>query len=156
MTNHCRVGFVGVGRMGANMALRLRDCGYAVTAVCDIDSEGAARVAEDIGCPVAGDPSQVTAAADIILTVVSDDAAIRLAARSDSEMLRLEAERLKMGYAVLNLEKYARMRGEDLIMDRDYLRDVLGASLVYRDHEAEVWRLSEIPSTIARSAMSSS
>ena len=103
MTNHCRVGFVGVGRMGANMALRLRDCGYAVTAVCDIDSEGAARVAEDIGCPVAGDPSQVTAAADIILTVVSDDAAMREIFRGDAtSLLAGAAGKLFINFATLS------------------------------------------------------
>ncbi|NDE99971.1 MAG: NAD(P)-dependent oxidoreductase, partial [Verrucomicrobia bacterium] len=30
-----KIGFVGVGRMGANMARRLKDQGYSVTAVFD-------------------------------------------------------------------------------------------------------------------------
>ena len=30
-----KIGFVGTGRMGANMARRLKDCGYALTAVYD-------------------------------------------------------------------------------------------------------------------------
>ena len=34
-----KVGFVGVGRMGANMARRLKDCGYDVSAVYDITDE---------------------------------------------------------------------------------------------------------------------
>jgi 3-hydroxyisobutyrate dehydrogenase len=32
-----RVGFVGVGRMGANMARRLKDVGTTVSAVYDVD-----------------------------------------------------------------------------------------------------------------------
>ena len=31
-----KIGFVGVGRMGANMARRLKECGYKVTAVYDV------------------------------------------------------------------------------------------------------------------------
>ncbi len=34
-----RIGFVGVGRMGANMARRLKECGYEITAVYDILGE---------------------------------------------------------------------------------------------------------------------
>ena len=34
-----KIGIVGVGRMGSNMALRLKDCGYQVTAVFDSQSE---------------------------------------------------------------------------------------------------------------------
>ena len=44
-----RIGFVGVGRMGANMARNLKDRGYEITAVNDVDSEAAS--------PDAGDPS---------------------------------------------------------------------------------------------------
>ena len=36
------VAFVGVGKMGANMARRLKDCGYAVTAVLDVNTQAAA------------------------------------------------------------------------------------------------------------------
>src|SRR4051812_37596352 len=32
-----RIGFVGVGRMGANMARRLQEVGYTVTAVYDVN-----------------------------------------------------------------------------------------------------------------------
>jgi len=34
-----KIGVVGVGRMGANMALRLKDCGYEVSAIYDINHE---------------------------------------------------------------------------------------------------------------------
>ena len=33
-----KIGFVGVGRMGANMAKRLKDVGFSVTAVYDARS----------------------------------------------------------------------------------------------------------------------
>ena len=71
------IAFVGVGRMGANMARRLMDCGYNVTAVYDVYAEGAAALAKEIGCKHATQLAEVTAAADVIFTVVTNDASMR-------------------------------------------------------------------------------
>ena len=49
-----RVGVVGVGRMGANIARRLKDAGYAVAAVADADRDpgrGTGRRDRRRGCP---------------------------------------------------------------------------------------------------------
>ena len=70
-----KIAFVGVGRMGANMARRLKDCGYAVAAVYDASPAAAAELAKELGAVHAGELSAVTAAADIIFTVVTDDEA---------------------------------------------------------------------------------
>jgi len=70
-----KIAFVGVGRMGANMARRLVDCGYSVTAVYDAHGANAAALAQEIGATHAGSLAEVAAAADIIFTVVTDDAA---------------------------------------------------------------------------------
>ncbi len=70
-----KIAFVGVGRMGANMARRLKDCGYAVTAVYDVNTAGAAELAADIGARACPTLAEVTAAADVVFTVVTDDAA---------------------------------------------------------------------------------
>ena len=70
-----RIGFVGVGRMGGNMARRLKDCGYKVTAVYDAHAPAAAALAKEIGAKHATKLAAVTAAADVIFTVVTDDAA---------------------------------------------------------------------------------
>jgi len=43
------IGFVGVGRMGANMARRLRDEGYRVTAVFDSHRPAATTLAQELG-----------------------------------------------------------------------------------------------------------
>ena len=72
-----RIAFVGVGRMGANMARRLKDCGYDVTAVNDVNHEQAAELAKEIGAKACTRLEQVTAAADIIFTVIPNDAAMR-------------------------------------------------------------------------------
>ena len=69
--------FVGVGRMGANMARRLHDQGYTIAAVHDHNELVAEALAADLGALVAPTLAGVTDAADIIFTVVSDDAAQR-------------------------------------------------------------------------------
>jgi len=71
------IGVVGVGRMGANMARRLKDRGFAVTAIYDVNAEIAEAVASEIGAKRCENLSDVTALAAVIITVVSDDAAMR-------------------------------------------------------------------------------
>ena len=71
------IAFVGVGRMGANMARRLKDQGYAVTAVFDRHAPAAEELATEIGAKAVTTLAEVTAAADVIFTVVTDDTAQR-------------------------------------------------------------------------------
>ncbi len=63
--------------MGANMARRLKDCGYSVTAVLDVNTQAAADLAAELGCKACTKLADVTAAADVIFTVVTNDAAMR-------------------------------------------------------------------------------
>lgn len=71
------IGFVGVGRMGANMARRLKDQGFQVTAVYDAHAESAKTLAAELSAKACETLSAVTAAADVIITVVTDDKAQR-------------------------------------------------------------------------------
>ena len=43
------IGFVGVGSMGANMARRLKDRGFHVTAVYDTNRAAATSLAQELG-----------------------------------------------------------------------------------------------------------
>jgi 3-hydroxyisobutyrate dehydrogenase len=72
-----RVGVVGVGRMGANIARRLHDVGYMIAAVADADTGRAGEVGAELGAATPPTLAGVTAACDVILTVVTDDAAMR-------------------------------------------------------------------------------
>ena len=63
--------------MGANMARRLKDRGFHVTAVYDTNRAAATELASELGCAAAQDLSEVTAASDVIFTVVTDDNAMR-------------------------------------------------------------------------------
>ena len=71
------IGFVGVGRMGANMARRLAERDEHVTAVYDVNRLGATALASELRCAACQDLSEVTAESDAIITVVSDDDAMR-------------------------------------------------------------------------------
>lgn len=75
MKTPARLGFVGVGRMGGNMARRLKDCGHAIAAVYDADADTARAVATELGATACARLADVTAQAEVVFTVVSDDAA---------------------------------------------------------------------------------
>ena len=68
-----RIAFVGVGRMGANMARRLKDCGYSVTALYDANRSVAEELGRELGTTAYGTLAEVTAAADVVFTVVTND-----------------------------------------------------------------------------------
>jgi 3-hydroxyisobutyrate dehydrogenase len=72
--------------MGANMARRMKDCGYEVSAVYDIRSETASELAEELGTTACSTLAQVTELSEVIITVVIDDASMKsiFAAKDDS------------------------------------------------------------------------
>ncbi len=74
--NDRNIGFVGVGRMGANMARRLKEKGFEIAAVFDRQSDAAQRLANELGAVACPQLSEVSAKSDIVITVVTDDAAM--------------------------------------------------------------------------------
>jgi 3-hydroxyisobutyrate dehydrogenase len=72
-----RIGFVGVGRMGANMARRLHEVGYPVVAIHDLHNENALQLAQELGAQAVEKVSEVSRLSDVIFTVVTDDAAMK-------------------------------------------------------------------------------
>ena len=63
--------------MGANMARRLKDVGYPVVAVYDVRPDAARELAAELGAETAASLARVTELSDVIVTVVTDDAAMR-------------------------------------------------------------------------------
>jgi 3-hydroxyisobutyrate dehydrogenase len=63
--------------MGANMARRLKDRKFHVTAVYDTNRKVATDLAGELGCAACQDLAEVTAESDVIFTVVTDDKAMR-------------------------------------------------------------------------------
>src|SRR5438105_5232352 len=72
-----KIGFVGVGRMGANMARRLKETGFEIAAVYDVNTAAAQALAQELGCQAVEQLKQVTRASDIIITDVTDDKAMK-------------------------------------------------------------------------------
>jgi len=77
MSTPPKIGIVGVGRMGANMARRLVEKGFNVTAVYDVRREAATALARELNSSAPEKLADVTAASDFIFTVVTDDKAMR-------------------------------------------------------------------------------
>src|SRR3954465_4835965 len=71
-----KIGFVGVGRMGANMAPRLKDQGFTISAVYDARGKVAKEIAAELGAEPCKNVARVTELSDVIITVVSDDKAM--------------------------------------------------------------------------------
>lgn len=103
------IGFVGLGRMGANMARCLQDQGYRISAVFDIDPEVAASLAEELGATACQHLAEVTAAAEIILTVVTDDAAMESIFFGDDSLLKNAEGRTFINCATLTPSMHQRV-----------------------------------------------
>ena len=72
-----KIGFVGVGRMGSNMARRLKECGYEIAAVYDANAQAAQTLAQELGAQATDQLKQVTKLSEVIITVVTDDKAMK-------------------------------------------------------------------------------
>lgn len=78
--------------MGANMARHLVDQGYNVAVVYDIHTQVAEELAQEIGAQCASNLPSVTAAADVVITVVTDDNAMRDIFKAQGDTLLTNAE----------------------------------------------------------------
>jgi 3-hydroxyisobutyrate dehydrogenase-like beta-hydroxyacid dehydrogenase len=113
-----RIGFVGVGRMGANMARRLKDQRETVVAVYDTNQVTATELATELGCEAAANPARVAELASTIFTVVSDDTAMRqiFSATGTTSLLHHAKNRLFINCATLSPAMHVDV--ETLVMQR--------------------------------------
>jgi 3-hydroxyisobutyrate dehydrogenase len=77
--------------MGSNMARRAKERGLHVTAVYDSNRKAATDLASELGSAACQDLSEVTAQSDVVVTVVSDDAAMREIFGGSSDNLLVNA-----------------------------------------------------------------
>lgn len=99
------IAVVGVGRMGANMARRLVDSGFNVAAVYDARRESAETLSRELKCGAPATLAETAASAAIIITVVSDDAAMRgIFAPSGDSLLQNAAGKLFVNCATVSPE----------------------------------------------------
>jgi 3-hydroxyisobutyrate dehydrogenase-like beta-hydroxyacid dehydrogenase len=69
------VGFIGLGRMGTRIARNIATGGFPMV-VHNRTRERAEAFAAEVGADVAGTPAEAAAAADVLVTMLSDDAAV--------------------------------------------------------------------------------
>ena len=63
--------------MGANMARRVKDRGFHVTTLFDVNRAAVTSLAQELGAAASPTLGDVSAGADVIFTIVTDDAAMR-------------------------------------------------------------------------------
>lgn len=106
------IAFVGVGRMGANMARRLKEKGFHVTALYDAHRPAATELAQELGSFASQSLGEVTAAADVVVTVVTDDAAMReIFAAPDDNLLVNAQGKLFINCATISPEVHLEVEG---------------------------------------------
>ena len=118
MSTQPKIGLVGTGRMGANMAKRLHDVGYEVAALFDVNPESALETAKETGGEVTPALARVTELSDVIITVVPDDAAMyKIFATSGDSLLTNSRGRIFINCATVtpkvhvDIQKLAEERG---------------------------------------------
>ena len=118
MAENSRIGIVGVGRMGANIARRLKEKGFVITAVQDRHAPAAESLAKELSCEVAASPARVAEISDVVLTVVTDDAAMDeiYSETNPSSLLCHAKDRLFINFATVGPEAHikaeARVEGK--------------------------------------------
>lgn len=104
-----KIGFVGLGRMGGNMARCLNDKGYNVAAVFDINEVVATELASEVGATAYTKLADLTANAEVILTVVTDDKAMDAIFFGDDNLFTGADGRLFINCATLTPAVHARI-----------------------------------------------
>ena len=112
MASNPSIGVVGVGRMGANIARRLKDVGYRVAAVYDVNAAAARDVAAELGAQASATLGGVTTASDMTITVVTDDAAMRrIYATSGDSLLQGAKGKLFVNCATITPDVHVEVEG---------------------------------------------
>ena len=114
-----KIGVVGVGRMGGNIAQQLNDEGFQVVAVYDSAADRATKLAGEIGAEATDQLARVTELADYIITVVTDDNSMRQIFSDDAgdSLLKGASGKVFINCATIspqvhvNVEKLAKKRG---------------------------------------------
>ncbi len=116
--------------MGANMALHLHDCGFPIAAVYDRHAPAAMDVAAKTGARQTERLSDVTSSADIIVTVVSDDEAMReIFAPSGDSLLDGAAGKLFLNCATLTPRVHAEAQALAAAAGADALEACMASSI---------------------------
>ena len=104
-----KIGFVGLGRMGGNMARCLNEKGYNITALFDLNTALADELATEIGAKAYPQLADITANADVILTIVTDDQAMDSIFFGDDNLFTGAQGRVFINCATLTPDVHTRL-----------------------------------------------
>ena len=124
-----KIGFVGLGRMGANMARHLRDCGYTISGVFDIDDELKEGLASELGATVCASLAAVTACSDIVFTVVTNDAAMESIFFGDDNLFTDANDTLFINCATLSPDIHRKLEAEAAKVGAESLEACMASSI---------------------------
>ena len=123
------VGFVGLGRMGGNMARCLKDKGYNITALFDINTTLADELATEIEAKAYSQLADVTANADIILTIVTDDHAMDSIFFGDDNLFTGAQGRVFINCATLTPDVHKRLEAASREVGAQCLEACMASSI---------------------------
>ena len=120
------VGVVGLGRMGGNIARRLKDRGFRVAAVYDARPEVTQELAAELSTAAADSPAKVAALSQTVLTAVSDERAMEeIYAASETSLLAGGPGRLFVNTATVSPETHVEMERRALAAGSESLEACL-------------------------------
>ena len=108
--------------MGSNMARRLKDCGYTIAAIYDARGKVARELSAELRAEACKNLARVTELSDVIITVVSDDAAMdKIFAEKGASLLKNASGKVFINCATVSpdihrtIEKRARAVGAETL-----------------------------------------
>lgn len=115
--------------MGANMARRLADMGYTIAAVHDPHSASATSLAIELGSDAVLTLPEVTAASDVIFTVVPDDAAMLEIFSGEESLLKGAAGKVFINCATVSPAAHDAVAAAALAAGADTLAASMASSI---------------------------
>lgn len=115
--------------MGANMARHLRDCGYTISGVFDIDDELKEGLASELGATVCASLADVTACSDIVFTVVTNDAAMESIFFGDDNLFTDANDTLFINCATLSPDIHRKLEAEAAKVGAESLEACMASSI---------------------------
>ncbi|MBT4224203.1 MAG: NAD(P)-dependent oxidoreductase, partial [Opitutae bacterium] len=124
-----KIGFVGLGRMGANMARHLKDQGYTLGPVYDIIPDVASSLASELDATAVQKLSEVTTGSDIVITVVTDDTAMRSIFFDDDNLFQNSSGKIFLNCATLSPDIHIELERVAAANDAETLEVCMASSI---------------------------
>ncbi len=115
--------------MGANMARRLKDCGYTISGLYDISEEVKNALANELGATACPKLADVTACSDIVFTVVTNDAAMESIFFGEDNLFKNAEGTLFINCATLSPEIHRKLESEAAKVGADSLEACMASSI---------------------------